>query len=188
MSPNSIFGVRGRSATIASDSEEKWRCGNGGYPPSAVDDLSTCEHRVPGQTATLVRSWERQRALGKSRHAGGALTANVGQFLAGGTRDGEHRRRFRCGAERAGNASDALSQPLAIASKKKDHSATLACHNKRQADPASGDHREAEQSWLQGHASGRLDVGAEHVRMRKNPIATKHLAVVDRDETDGMNS
>jgi len=40
----------------------------------------------------------------------------------------------------------------------------------------------------EGHASIRLAVGTEHVRMCKQPIATKHVATADRNKTDGANA
>jgi hypothetical protein len=40
----------------------------------------------------------------------------------------------------------------------------------------------------EGHASIRLAAGTEHVRMGKHPIATKHVAAADRNQTDGANA
>src|ERR1700686_2742129 len=40
----------------------------------------------------------------------------------------------------------------------------------------------------EGHASIRLAVGTEHVRMCKHPFATKHIAAADRNKTDGANA
>ena len=39
-----------------------------------------------------------------------------------------------------------------------------------------------------GHASIRLAVVTEHVRMCKHPVATKHVAAVNRIKTDGVNA
>jgi hypothetical protein len=40
----------------------------------------------------------------------------------------------------------------------------------------------------EGHATIRLAVGTEHVRMCKHAIATKHLAVVDRNKANGTDT
>src|SRR5258708_31701877 len=40
----------------------------------------------------------------------------------------------------------------------------------------------------EGHATIRLAVGTEHIRMCKHPIATKHLAVVDRNKANGTDT
>jgi hypothetical protein len=40
----------------------------------------------------------------------------------------------------------------------------------------------------EGHASVRLAVGAEHVSMRKHPVAAKDLAVVDGNEANRTNA
>ena len=38
------------------------------------------------------------------------------------------------------------------------------------------------------YAAIGLTGGTEHVRMRKHPIPTKHLAIVDREKTNGTNA
>src|ERR1700722_14758447 len=40
----------------------------------------------------------------------------------------------------------------------------------------------------EGQATIRLAVGTEHVRMCKHPIATKHLAAVDRKKANGPDT
>jgi hypothetical protein len=40
----------------------------------------------------------------------------------------------------------------------------------------------------EGDAAIRLTAGTEHVRMRKYPIPTKHLAILSGDKTNGTNA
>src|SRR6516162_6340633 len=40
----------------------------------------------------------------------------------------------------------------------------------------------------EGYASVRLAIGTEHVRVGKHPVATEHLAVVDRNKANGTDT
>ncbi len=60
-------------------------------------------------------------------------------------------------------------------------------HNKP-VDFASQESAQERRIVTQRYAAIRLTGGAEHIRMRKHPIPTKHPATVDRDKANGANA